>query len=298
MLSDTSSDTNYGEISLRGYNLDLPSTLTPSDRLLLYFWTDPFDTLRPSTFILLDRLLWHPQTVHFDTLRPSTLTTSGRPLWYLRTVHFDTLRPSTLMLLDRPLRHFDSSEGPSTFSRMTVYFDPWPSTLAQKTVHYRPGPSSLAQMTVQFGSRPSTFGRTVHFRATVHFKDRPLSPFRTVHFGPDSKSWLHTVSAFDTDCVIWWIWRKVMFPPGLEPGTFRVLGERDNHYTTETCFKSLFPSYTLLSQTNRFYYPLSVIRTVHFIGWSSSPWAMDRPLSTASLSPKNTNKIRFLYLLF
>ena len=27
---------------------------------------------------------------------------------------------------------------------------------------------------------------------------------------------------------------KFMFPPGLEPGTFRVLGERDNHYTTET----------------------------------------------------------------
>ena len=25
-----------------------------------------------------------------------------------------------------------------------------------------------------------------------------------------------------------------MFPPGLEPGTFRVLGERDNHYTMET----------------------------------------------------------------
>ena len=25
-----------------------------------------------------------------------------------------------------------------------------------------------------------------------------------------------------------------LFPPGLEPGTFRVLGERDNHYTTET----------------------------------------------------------------
>ena len=25
-----------------------------------------------------------------------------------------------------------------------------------------------------------------------------------------------------------------VFPPGLEPGTFRVLGERDNHYTTET----------------------------------------------------------------
>ena len=27
-----------------------------------------------------------------------------------------------------------------------------------------------------------------------------------------------------------------LFPPGLEPGTFRVLGERDNHYTTETCW--------------------------------------------------------------
>ena len=25
-----------------------------------------------------------------------------------------------------------------------------------------------------------------------------------------------------------------MFPPGLEPGTFRVLGERDNRRTTET----------------------------------------------------------------
>ena len=34
-----------------------------------------------------------------------------------------------------------------------------------------------------------------------------------------------------------------MFPPGLEPGTFRVLGERDNHYTTET---SLYSSESLL----------------------------------------------------
>ena len=25
-----------------------------------------------------------------------------------------------------------------------------------------------------------------------------------------------------------------LFPPGLEPGTLRVLGARDNHYTTET----------------------------------------------------------------
>ena len=35
----------------------------------------------------------------------------------------------------------------------------------------------------------------------------------------------------------WYSWhedKENMFPPGLEPGTFRVLGERDNHYTTET----------------------------------------------------------------
>ena len=25
-----------------------------------------------------------------------------------------------------------------------------------------------------------------------------------------------------------------MFPPGIEPGTLRVWGARDNHYTTET----------------------------------------------------------------
>ena len=27
--------------------------------------------------------------------------------------------------------------------------------------------------------------------------------------------------------------RKKLVPPGLEPGTFRVLSERDNHYTME-----------------------------------------------------------------
>ncbi len=29
-----------------------------------------------------------------------------------------------------------------------------------------------------------------------------------------------------------------MFPPGIEPGTFRVLGGCDNHYTTETLRKT------------------------------------------------------------
>ena len=28
---------------------------------------------------------------------------------------------------------------------------------------------------------------------------------------------------------------KNLVPPGLEPGTFRVLSERDNHYTMELC---------------------------------------------------------------
>ena len=30
--------------------------------------------------------------------------------------------------------------------------------------------------------------------------------------------------------------KKPLVLPGLEPGTFRVLGERDNHYTTEHLF--------------------------------------------------------------
>ena len=34
--------------------------------------------------------------------------------------------------------------------------------------------------------------------------------------------------------------KKYLFPPGLEPGTFRVLGERDNHYTTETWGRRTF----------------------------------------------------------
>ncbi len=37
-------------------------------------------------------------------------------------------------------------------------------------------------------------------------------------------------------------WRKFV-PPGFEPGTFRVLGERDNHYTTETLCKGLWYFY-------------------------------------------------------
>lgn len=33
----------------------------------------------------------------------------------------------------------------------------------------------------------------------------------------------------------------MVFPPGFEPGTFRVLGERDNHYTTETAVGNRSP---------------------------------------------------------
>ena len=34
-----------------------------------------------------------------------------------------------------------------------------------------------------------------------------------------------------------WV-EKHLVPPGLEPGTFRVLSERDNHYTMELCFSA------------------------------------------------------------
>ena len=33
----------------------------------------------------------------------------------------------------------------------------------------------------------------------------------------------------------------MVFPAGLEPATFRVLGGRDNHYTTETTMNRLGP---------------------------------------------------------
>ena len=38
----------------------------------------------------------------------------------------------------------------------------------------------------------------------------------------------------ELDNVVLFKYGKV-FLPGFEPGTFRVWGERDNHYTTETC---------------------------------------------------------------
>ena len=41
-----------------------------------------------------------------------------------------------------------------------------------------------------------------------------------------------------------------MFPPGLEPGTFHVLGKHDNHYTTETDAK--IPQQAALWQVSKF----------------------------------------------
>ena len=35
--------------------------------------------------------------------------------------------------------------------------------------------------------------------------------------------------------------RELMFPAGLEPATFRVLGGGDNHYTTETTLDEQLP---------------------------------------------------------
>ena len=39
--------------------------------------------------------------------------------------------------------------------------------------------------------------------------------------------------------------KKRLFPPGIEPGTFRVLGERDNRYTMETELVLPTPEYAL-----------------------------------------------------
>ena len=50
-----------------------------------------------------------------------------------------------------------------------------------------------------------------------------------------------------------------MFPPGLEPGTFRVLGERDNHYTTETCFNGF---------KNAYYSRAPTFLPIHFLALS------------------------------
>ena len=41
----------------------------------------------------------------------------------------------------------------------------------------------------------------------------------------------------------------MLFPPGFEPGTFRVWGERDNHYTTETHTLKIWQPIRILSST-------------------------------------------------
>ena len=46
-----------------------------------------------------------------------------------------------------------------------------------------------------------------------------------------------------------------LFPPGLEPGTLRVLGARDNHYTTETPYTRYIRFIILI-----LYYALSAIK--------------------------------------
>ena len=42
-----------------------------------------------------------------------------------------------------------------------------------------------------------------------------------------------------------------MFPAGLEPATFRVLGGRDNHYTTETYVVWFREKYIYIHFTSR-----------------------------------------------
>ena len=44
-------------------------------------------------------------------------------------------------------------------------------------------------------------------------------------------TYIHVTNGYDSVELI--ILPKLLVPPGLEPGTFRVLSERDNHYTME-----------------------------------------------------------------
>ena len=39
--------------------------------------------------------------------------------------------------------------------------------------------------------------------------------------------------------------KEKVFPPGIEPGTFRVLGGCDNHYTTETTRQQLLAKWNI-----------------------------------------------------
>ena len=101
---------------------------------------------------------WPPRAVksHYS----STLLNRTRWFrWIFQwwTVHFDTLI---------------YSEGPSTFSRMTVYFDPWPSTIVLDRPLWLKWPSSLAQDRPLLDG-PSTFARPSTLR-TVHF--HPFGP--------------------------------------------------------------------------------------------------------------------------
>ena len=74
-----------------------------------------------------------------------------------------TYRIHTSLVWNFRTAFFDSF-GTSTFSRLTVYYDPWPFTLAQKTIHCRFGPSTLAQMTVHV----HPFGPDSHYFMVYH----------------------------------------------------------------------------------------------------------------------------------
>ena len=60
--------------------------------------------------------------------------------------------------------------------------------------------------------------------------------------------------------------RKKLVPPGLEPGTFRVLSERDNHYTTElTSYRKgpTLPTICLFLHSNGKKYDKSKSRSIN-----------------------------------
>ena len=88
---------------------------------------------------------------------PSSFTLFGWPVWHNRTVHYNFS-----ITLKRP----------STFSRITVYFDPWPFI--------------WAQMTIRFGSKPSNFWPSTLDKTQSNYKiplvKIPNNPWTTLVF--------------------------------------------------------------------------------------------------------------------
>lgn len=63
----------------------------------------------------------------------------------------------------------------------------------------------------------------------VQFKKKDFPPKLIFFFYSKSKTCKKSISVEDP----YHVWKKILVQLGVEPRTFRVWGERDNHYTTE-----------------------------------------------------------------